>query len=410
MTTVSAARRATSPVRPPWYRRRPVLVAALVFGVLATAAWTAWSLRSSPRGFVDLDVYRLGVQAWWHGADSYGVLPPTKVGMELPYIYPPFATIVLSPLAALPWAASVVAMTLLSLGCLAVVLYLVVRRCWEPGGRRGAVVVSAILLPLALLTEPVRDTVWFGQVNLLLLALVGLDCLVPHPRWPRGVLVGIAAAIKLTPAIFVVYFLARRDYRAALWSAVSGAAATALGFAVNWGGSLTFWFDPNTGLRSQSGSPFVTNQTVWALLQRLGLSGDIQSAVWVLALAVLLAVTVVGVRRPGTSTPMAMVLVGGYGLLACPTSWGHHWVYCVPAIAAMLVHAARSRSMVWAVATVVAAGVYTAAAFYYMPTGPAGDPHGWNALEQVLGNSFTLAAIAGLVLYAVPALVRGQET
>lgn len=46
--------------------------------------------------------------------------------------------------------------------------------------------------------------------------LVAADCLTCQPRWPRGLLVGIAAAIKLTPAAFVLFFLLRRDYRAAL--------------------------------------------------------------------------------------------------------------------------------------------------------------------------------------------------
>jgi len=53
------------------------------------------------------------------------------------------------------------------------------------------------------------------------MALVALDCLVAKPKWPRGMLIGVAAAIKLTPAVFVLFFLLRRDYRSAVTAAVS---------------------------------------------------------------------------------------------------------------------------------------------------------------------------------------------
>jgi alpha-1,2-mannosyltransferase len=34
--------------------------------------------------------------------------------------------------------------------------------------------------------EPIMQTLEFGQVNLVLMALVAADCLAGHPRWPRG--------------------------------------------------------------------------------------------------------------------------------------------------------------------------------------------------------------------------------
>ena len=104
--------------------------------------------------------------------------------------------------------------------------------------------------------EPVMQTIEFGQVNLLLMALVAVDVLVVRPRWPRGLLVGIAAAIKLTPAAFVLYFLLRRDYRAAAVAAVSAALVTGLAFLVAPGPSWTFWLDNPAG--GVSGSPFFT--------------------------------------------------------------------------------------------------------------------------------------------------------
>ena len=80
---------------------------------------------------------------------------------------------------------------------------------------RPPVVLLAALLPVALFLEPVRVTLYFGQINLLLMGLVVADCLVRKPKWPRRALVGLAAAVKLTPAAYVLFFLLRGDRRAA---------------------------------------------------------------------------------------------------------------------------------------------------------------------------------------------------
>src|SRR5438046_1118102 len=156
----------------------------------------------------------------------YGQLPPTQVGMSLPFIYPPFAAVLLSPLALLPWAVSAVVTFGLSTVGLALTLYLACRRIWPSGGQQGAALLAALALPACSWLEPVRETYWFGQVNIVLMTLVALDCLVERPKWPRGVLVGIAAAVKLTPAAFVLFFLVRRDFRSAVVTVVSAAVAS----------------------------------------------------------------------------------------------------------------------------------------------------------------------------------------
>src|SRR5262249_18714759 len=137
------------------------------------------------------------------------------------------------------------------------------------GDQQSAVVVSACVLPFALWFEPVRETISFGQINLILMMLIAADCLVAEPRWPRGLLVGIAAAIKLTPAVFLLYFLLRKDLRAAVASMISGALATAVGFAVLPRESLHYWFGGFTSVAGVSGSPYATNQSLMAALARL---------------------------------------------------------------------------------------------------------------------------------------------
>ena len=155
---------------------------------------------------IDLEVYRFGVQAWLAGGDMYGTLPETSDHITLPFIYPPFAAIVLLPLAVAPWVLAWSALLALSTAALGLTFYVVARRLWPSGGRGGALSVASIALPLALAVqpgkaidfsqpappipafalEPVMQTIEFGQVNLLLMALVAVDVLVARPRWPRG--------------------------------------------------------------------------------------------------------------------------------------------------------------------------------------------------------------------------------
>ena len=154
---------------------------------------------------IDLDVYRIGGRVWLSGGNLYGRLPPTRAGVRLPFTYPPAAAVLLSPFSLVPMTVAVTVLTLVTIALLAVVLAVVLRHLGGPRG--GPLWALAWLLPPALFLEPVRDTLAFGQVNVALMALVTLDCLTDIPRWPRGALVGLAAAVKLTPLAFVLFFL-----------------------------------------------------------------------------------------------------------------------------------------------------------------------------------------------------------
>jgi alpha-1,2-mannosyltransferase len=230
----------------------------------------------------------------------------------------------------------------------------------------------------------VLQTIEFGQINLLLMALVALDCLVERPRWPRGLLIGIAAAIKLTPAVFVLYFLLRREYRAAATTIVAGAVATLIGFVVAPGPSWTFWLhNPAAGV---SGSPFFTNQTFQAVLVRAGVDGIAGKIIWLLLSVALLVLAVPAIRR--APAPLALVATAGVGLLVSPTSWSHHWVWVAPALLVAAATAWRLRSRAWAVVTVVMAAVFVIAP-HQRGLPRSGDVElTWTPLQQVIGSTY----------------------
>lgn len=359
-------------------------------------------------GFLDLDVYRLGVRQWLDGGDLYGTLPATHGGASLPFIYPPFGALALSPIALVPWSTASVVNFGLAVAALGVTIYLCTQRLLPTGNRRDALLVSGLALPLALWLEPVRETLGFGQINLILMALIAADCLIDEPRWPRGALTGIAAAIKLTPAVFVLYFLLRRDIRTTMVTIVSAALATAAGFAVMPRESVRYWFGGFAGAAGISGVPYATNQTVKAALARLALPPLVESGLWLLVAAAVLAAAVAGIwwALRGGNAVLAMVVTGVAGLLLSPTSWSHHWVWIVPALLAMVAESVHRRSVGWLVATVLTASVFVVGAHNSLPRG-AGRELSWSPGERLLGDSYVLLALALLIVWAVPAVRPG---
>jgi len=342
---------------------------------------------------IDLEVYRIGVQTWLAGGDPYGSLPPTISGLALPFIYPVFAAMVLTPFAVVPWTVAWVSLFVLSLAALAVTLYFAALRAWPAGGRRGALSVATLALPLLLWIEPVLETIEFGQVNLILMALVAVDCLAPRTWWPRGTLVGIAAAIKLTPAAFVLFFLLRRDFRAAVVAAATAILATALGFLVDAQASVTYWFGgPASGV---SGSVFYTNETVQAVVARWGVHGAALTGIWLVAAVVLLVLVVPTVRRADAA--VALSATAAFTLLVSPTSWSHHWVWIAPALIAVGAHALRTGERGWIAVTAVLVVAFSVAPFRWLP-GNNEVELTWNPLQQVLGATYVIVAVVLLVV------------
>ncbi|MQY28467.1 Polyprenol-phosphate-mannose-dependent alpha-(1-2)-phosphatidylinositol mannoside mannosyltransferase [Nocardia sp. RB56] len=410
MVSVTTSSRPTAATR-----RFPRIVWALPALLAAICVW--WLLHPSgpltpiKREYIDLQVYRLGVQAMWHGADMYGSLPKTTMGISLPFIYPPFAALALSPFAMLPWHAAATAFFVVTVLALAVTLYLAARRIWS-GGVELALLVTACALPLALLLEPIHSTLDFGQVNLLLMVLVAIDCLAggasaedpsARSKWPRGVLVGLAAAIKLTPAAFVLYFLVRRDYRAAATAAITGAVATALAYAVLPRESTRYWFGGMGNVSGLSGSAFRTNQSIQGVLSRFQVPRPEFTALWLLLSLVLLALVVPAMRRAADNPPLVLAFNAVFTLLASPISWSHHWVWIAPALLAGVGAASRAplrQALVWYAIMLATAVVFVIGPQNWEP-GEENRELSWTPWQHFIGDTYVWLSVVLLVLYLV---------
>ena len=119
--------------------------------------------------------------------------------------------------------------------------------------------------------EPIRSNFDFGQINVVLMTLVIADCVPRRTPWPRGMLLGVAIALKLTPAVFLLYFVLRRDGRALLVTAASVVVATLAGFALAWRDSLEYWTDTVRNTDRIGTATLNTNQNIAGALARLGL-------------------------------------------------------------------------------------------------------------------------------------------
>lgn len=268
---------------------------------------------------IDLDVYR---QA---GGDVLAGVSPYADRSALPFTYPPFAALLAIPFSVMPPHLPDVLMSLLSVLALGVSLMVVGRRLRLPATSAWWVI------PICVGLTPVWRTFDLGQVNLLLLALILVDALVASPRW-RGFLTGVATGIKLTPGIFVLYYLVTRQWRAAVNSVLGFLATVGLGALVLPEDSRLFWFKLIRDPKRVGGLTYADNQSLNGALLRV-FPWWTATGTLLLALVVIGAGLALAVRLHARGSEVsALATVGITGLVASPVSWSHHWVWFIPAI------------------------------------------------------------------------------
>ncbi|MET9732096.1 glycosyltransferase 87 family protein [Streptomyces sp. NPDC006458] len=318
--------RPSLPAAPRSDRGRLLLVLALVAVVTVFSA-TVPLLRD----WFDLRVYHGALHSWIQDGDrlyDYRV-PGTTYG----FTYPPFAALAMLPMAWLPLTAAIVIALLLNLAALALVLRLLTGRAWRRYGWYGCALAACALA----LFEPLRDTFSFGQVNVLLLALVVVDgrlLATGRGRW-AGIGIGLAAAIKLTPAIFIGLLLLMGRRRAAASATAVAGAATALAAVAAPGASHFYWTYALWDTDRIGRLDYVSNQSLQGILARLGEPGR---TAWAAAALVVLAVWAVRTRRAAADGDgqAAFALTGLTACLVSPITWVHHLVWLLPSFVVLV--------------------------------------------------------------------------
>jgi len=319
------------------------------------------------------------------------------------FTYSPFAAIVFVPVAALPLAAARAGWDLVSVAALAYSC----TRILQIAGYRPTRIMVAGFVAAAMALDPVWQTLFLGQINLILLALVLTDVWLVSRGSSRpavGMGVGVAAAIKLTPAIFIVFFLLARRTRAALVAAGTFVLCELAGFLVAPHASKLYW-EHLSHDTSRVGAPYISNQSPYAAAIRI-VGGQAHIGWWwvmaSLAFAAIgLAVAAKLARREDWLA--ATAVTGATELLVSPISWAHHWVWILPALVLLIRDGHR-------IAAVAGYLLFAVAPFWFTPHAAGPREYGFHWLTTLVANCFLIAGLAFLGYMALTQLGRPQRT
>ena len=386
---------------------------------------------------VDLRVYRDGGLIVRHVAPVYEPWLksplydwPSGRPAALKFTYTPWAAIVFAVVSFIPWSVLPGLSVVVNIAAMVAICWFILGGL----GHSGQVRLGATLLGAGAVfwTEPLLRTLFLGQINLVLAALIVWDLLQPGSRRWKGVATGLAAGIKLVPLIFIPYLVLTRRFREALVATAAFAATVAVGFVILPADSATWWLgglflnDRRTGFPGWGG-----NQSLRGMIIRLAGSVNAGLVPWLAAAAVTGAagLVVAALLHRSGHTVAGVLMTALTGLLISPVSWDHHWVWVAPGLV-MAGHYAvtgwrtgrRRVAVLWGMGSAVMAGI-----FWSWPGGPLGGgaftygliwsapesrvsyftAHGdrpwfreyhWWGWERLAGNAYVLAGLAVLVI------------
>jgi alpha-1,2-mannosyltransferase len=305
---------------------------------LLAIALLAWRCTSGASGaMLDLQVYAAGGNAVRHGVDLYAIRTPHGLW----FTYPPIAAIFALPLTLVPFAVAKAAWTVVMV-CLP--LAVAVWVCFRPlltraGELRPAC--FAVVLACCALLYPVAREFSFGQVDIFLVALCLLDLRSDRPRWPRGLLIGVATAIKLEPGVFIVYLLITRRRREAAVAAASFAACTMVAWLVSPRDSVSYWTGAIFDTKRIGVSGSAGNQSLRGMILRAFEPYRTMLAPTLVWLAVAMVVAVLGfaAARACWARGDEMAGIAITGLLAAtlsPIAWIQHYCWIVATLGVLV--------------------------------------------------------------------------
>ncbi len=264
----------------------------------------------------------------------------------------------------------------------------------QPVGRRASLLAAPVAISLLMLSLPVRNTLWLGQTSIIPVLLVLLGCFAVRGQRASGLLIGFAAALQPTVLLFapLLWFTGRR--KAALSTGVTFAGCTALAWAAMPHDSYTYWVHHMAGVGLGGKADDLANQSLHGFLLRLGLSGPLEIALFLLlgaAVAALGLSRAVRYARDGQLL-LAVAITGCAAIAVSPTTWQHQLLWVLLAVVGRVGKRASDR-YVWPVAVVL---VMTLPAKMMLPN--------MAALYALRDNAVLLAAVAAATV--IPFLSR----
>jgi alpha-1,2-mannosyltransferase len=348
----------------------------------------------------DYAVYRAAGSAVVHHQSVFGPWIGLHLPRALPFTYPPLAAVFAVPFALIGDHLGLALWNVASVVALAFVVRAsttdLVRRFARPALALG--VVCAIAFVLA----PVQEELRYGQLGIVLMAMCFFDCAPAPTRWPRGMLVGAATAIKLVPGIFIPYLWFSGRRRAAVTATATFVALTLAGAAVLPGDSKSFWTSRVFDNSRVGDLGYVSNQSINGMLERAW-----SAHAHILWIALAAVVAVFGLRRAVLASRhgqemLGIAIVALVGVLVSPVSWIHHLVWIVPVLAVVVGDATDRRRVIIAAS---AAALFTLRLPYLALSLPTHWHIGW--LRAGLTDADGLVCLA--LLFVLASLVQTDQ-
>jgi alpha-1,2-mannosyltransferase len=370
------------------FQRRSVRA---VLTVIALGLWALVALQLVTRVHLgiplDFQVYRDGALNMVHRGNTYHT---RFTWAHLYFTYPPFALLLLSALVVSSPIAALATWWLLSVLALVTVIALCLRELTALRRYNLWLVAAAVGGASCLYLQPLRSNMNFGQINFFLMLAVAYDLIRVRNR-SRGILTGLAAAIKLTPLLYAFYFLLSRARASAGRAGGVFVVAGVVGWLVLPRDSVTFWFHQAFSPERKGNPANPLNQSWFGFAGHVFASSSAwRDVAWVVLCAITLWFGLSLARRfIAQSRPVdALLALALTEVLVSPISWAHHWswVVLIP-----LVLAARWRERplvaVWMV-VVLAVCVVAPYRWYHL----SWCSHG--LVYDVLGYSLVLSGAA----------------
>lgn len=295
-----------------------VLIMGLFFGAYAVQD----TLEHARVAFLlDVGVFRDAGRAITENFPLYSSDFPTRSGFR--FIYPPFAAALFVPLT---WMTEERMQDVWTIATVVAVLAVVSMATHRLGLRRWWMWAIG-LTGFALMLDPIQKHLMYGQINIFLALLITADVLGYMPRWLRGLGIGVAAGIKITPAAYALIFFVRRDWWSLVRSVFFALVTVGIGLLIRPSDAWYYWtvefFNPDRG-----GAPsYPPNQALTGLIARLGIPDDTASTIMGPGFLILAALTFWGVWKltwSGRHVDALMMVLLGISL-ANPIAVTHHW-------------------------------------------------------------------------------------
>jgi hypothetical protein len=366
---------------------------------------------------IDMVVYREGVKAFLEHRSVYSAPMPAG-DIQLPFIYPPFGALAMVPLTAFDAIDHTLAgniMVILSDLFVLVCLYFVFRAVLKKP--EFLLPVTAVTWAIVLHFEPVDLNNNYAQINIVVMALVIFD-LVPRKRFlPQGILVGVAAAIKITPLAMLLYFLVRKEWKQIATALLSAVVATLLAAAFRWDPFVEFFsfklLEMGSGSDFGVGTEYQSNSSIKGAIQRVYPSAESMEAngltiglAWLAASVIVVVLAAWLIKRLCREHLLvdAQLVTALTVLLISPVSWSHHWVWLTLVIPVFIYRAWSWLSTGWAARSLLAVLIAWSVLLLTVPPkwwwGDQVDVHAMNHVQKFWVDDFVWLTVLTVALYA----------